>query len=175
MSRWEWWETVLFYTVHRFSLSNPEVMHSSSRHHSLWLCLVVCECAYSKLEQQKVHGVLVGREQGDKQSTGRVQTYNGGGTRCLRCVQWTLQTFLSFVYRSSGVSSPLVSALTLGPSLIPEKNKKKIKTHHNLHPQHSLFQPHFPPKLSHRYLKILHRWRESQPPLSHCTPHSNCP
>lgn len=30
------------------------------------------------------------------------------------------QTFLSFVYRSSGVSSPLVRALTLGPSLIPE-------------------------------------------------------
>lgn len=53
--------------------------------------------------------------------------------------------------------------------------KKKIKTHHNLHTQCSLFQPNFPPKLSHCYLKILHRWRESQPPLSHCTPRSNCP
>jgi hypothetical protein len=30
-----------------------------------------------------------------------------------------VQTFLSFAYRSSGVSIPLVSALTLGPSLIP--------------------------------------------------------
>lgn len=53
--------------------------------------------------------------------------------------------------------------------------KKKIKTHHNLHTQCSLFQPHFLHKLSHCYLKILHRWRESQPPLSHCTPRSNCP
>lgn len=36
----------------------------------------------------------------------------------------SLLTFLSFVYLSSGVSSPLVSALTFGPSLIPNKNKQ---------------------------------------------------
>ena len=36
-----------------------------------------------------------------------------------------VQTFLSLAYRSSGVSIPLVSALTLGPSLIPLEYYKK--------------------------------------------------
>lgn len=41
-------------------------------------------------------------------------------------------TFLSLAYRSSGVSSPLVSALTFGPSLIPEQHTAHVTIHpHN--------------------------------------------
>lgn len=30
---------------------------------SLWLCLIILECAYSKLEEQKVHRVLVDKNE----------------------------------------------------------------------------------------------------------------
>lgn len=83
-----------------------------------------------------------------------------------------LLTFFSLVYLSSGVSSPLVSALTLGPSLIPARNTGTSPfCRHNVGVG-SLFTCAETP--AHRYLKIPHRWQGSPHLLSRCTPCLNC-
>lgn len=43
-------------------------------------------------------------------------------------------------------------------------------TQHWLDTQRAPLQPQFLFKVPHGYLKILHRWQGSQPPLSRCTP-----